>query len=280
MNMKISFAILRKKLYFRIPVTLCIGILLFYTAGVLAMDKILFPGAAEATSRPSKAGNLTLSSGEARLDAFFSRGEADKPVILYSHGNGEFLDLIMPLLKSFVARGYTVMAYDYAGYGNSTGYPGEKQAYSDIEAAYFYLTGVQKIDPHNIVVMGFSVGSGPSCYIAEKYPVKALVIISGFASAAQVLLPFSVPFDKFPNAERLKNCKVPLMVIHGRHDKIVPVRNGRKLFDSSVAPLRIMHEEDAGHNDIFRRTAGFFHKLQNFLDDVDKIRQEFQKYQR
>jgi hypothetical protein len=41
-----------------------------------------------------------------------------------------------------------------------------------------------------------------------------------------------------------------------------------------------MHEEDAGHNDIFRRTAGFFHKLQNFLDDVDKLRQEFQKYQR
>ena len=278
--MKISFAALRKKLYFRIPVALCIGILLFYTCGVLAMDKILFPGVAEETSRPPKAGNITLSSGEAKLDAFFSKGEADKPVILYSHGNGEYLDRIMPLLKSFVARGYTVMAYDYAGYGNSTGYPSEKQAYSDIEAAYFYLTGVQRINPDNIVVMGFSVGSGPSCYIAEKYPVKALVIISGFASAAQVLLPFAVPFDKFPNAERLKNCKVPLMIIHGKSDKIVPVRNAKKLFDSAVAPLRQMHFEDAGHNDIFRRTTGFFHKLKNFLDDVDKLRQEFQEYQR
>ena len=67
--MKISFAILRKKLYFRIPVALCIGILLFYTAGVLAMDKLLFPGAADATDRPPKAGNLTLKSGNAELDA-------------------------------------------------------------------------------------------------------------------------------------------------------------------------------------------------------------------
>ena len=278
--MKISFAILRKKLYFRIPVALCIGILLSYTAGVLAMDKILFPGAAEPTSRPPKSGNITLNSGEAKLDAFFSRGETDKPVILYSHGNGETLSGIMPLLKSFIARGYTVMAYDYAGYGNSTGYPSEKQAYMDIEAAYSYLIGVPGINPHNIVVMGFSVGSGPSCYIAEKYPVKALVIISGFASAAQVLLPFAVPFDKFPNAERLKNCKVPLMIIHGRHDKIVPVRNAGKLFDSTVAPLRRIHFEEAGHNDIFYRTINFFGKLNNFLDDVDKLRQEFHEYQR
>ena len=271
--MKISFAILRKKLYFRIPVAIVIGILLFYTAGVLAMDKILFPGAAEPTARPSKSGNITLKSGNAELDALYHLPDPGKPVLLYSHGNGETLASIKPLLNRFIRMGYGVMAYDYAGYGNSTGYPGEKQAYSDIEAAYAYLVKAHKLTPQDIIVMGFSVGSGPSCYLAEKYPVRALVIISGFASAAQVLLPFSVPFDQFPNAERLKNCKVPLLIIHGRNDKIVPIRNGRKLFSSSVAPLKRMHYEDAGHNDIFYRTTGFFHKLKNFLDDVDKLRQ-------
>ena len=277
--MKISFAILRKKLYFRIPVALCIGILLFYTAGVLAMDKLLFPGAADATDRPPKAGNLTLKSGNAELDAFYHHPAPGKPVLLYSHGNGEMLSSIKPLLNRFISMGYGVMAYDYAGYGNSTGYPSEKQAYLDIEAAYNYLVKTHKFTPQDIVIMGYSVGSGPSCYLAEKTDAKALVIISGFASAAQVLLPFPVPFDQFPNAERLKNCKVPLMIIHGRNDKIVPIRNGRKLFSSSVAPLKRMHYEDAGHNDIFYRTTGFFHKLKNFLDDVDKLRREFPKYQ-
>ena len=259
--MKISFAILRKKLYFRIPVAICIGILLFYTAGVLAMDKLLFPGAAEATARPPKSGNLTLKSGNAELDALFHFPAPGRPVILYSHGNGEILAHIKPLLNRFIRMGYGVMAYDYAGYGNSTGYPGEKQAYSDIEAAYAYLTASRKIAPRDIIIMGFSVGSGPSCYLAEKTEVKALVIVSGFASAAQVVLPFSVPLDQFPNAERLKNCKVPLMIIHGKNDKIVPIRNGKKLFDSSVSPLKTMYEEDAGHNDILEiPVAVFLHR--------------------
>lgn len=263
--MKSFIAALRKKLYFRIPLCILLVLILSYTSGVLAMDKILLPG-----NRSPKSGNLTLVSGEAELDVFFHRGEPGKPVLLYSHGNGEYLALIMPLLKSFISRGYTVMAYDYAGYGNSTGYPGEKQAYMDIEAACNYLTTQAKIALRDIVVMGFSVGSGPSCYIAEKYPVRALVLISGFASAAQVLLPFSVPFDKFPNAERLKKCKVPLLIIHGRNDRIVPVRNAGKLFESSIAPLKRIHYEDAGHNDIFYRTVGFFSKLEKFLAETNK----------
>lgn len=230
------------------------------------MDKLLFP--AERNGQVSRCGNVTLRSGNETLDAFFVRGKAGMPVILYSHGNGETLDGIMPLLQSFVRRGYTVMAYDYAGYGASTGYPGEEQSYLDADAAYKYLTGKVNIPPEKIVVMGFSVGSGPSCYLAEKYPVKALIIISGFASAAQVLLPFSVPFDKFPNAARLRNCNVPLLIIHGRNDRIVPLRNGEKLLDSSVAPLRRIHIEDAGHNDIFFRTVGFFSKVEKFLKDV------------
>ena len=259
---------LRKKLYFRIPVYIITGCIVLYASGVLAMDKLLFPGAGE--YRYPKRGNVTLTSGTAELDAFFHRGEPGKPVILYSHGNGETLDSVIPLLERFIRRGYTVMAYDYAGYGNSTGYPNEAQLYSDVEAALKYLTGKQNFPVGNITVMGFSLGSGPSCYIAEKYPVKAVVIVSGFASAAQVLLPFPVPFDQFPNAERLSRCRVPLLIFHGKNDKVVPPRNGNKLFASSVSPLRKIHYENAGHNDIFFRTIAFFSKLEDFLIEVEK----------
>ena len=269
--MKFSIAALRGKLYFRIPMILGIGILLFYTAGVLAMDKLLFPGAADQTARPPKSGNITLKSGDAELDAVYHLPDPGKPVILYSHGNGETLRNIKPLLNQFILMGYGVMAYDYAGYGNSTGYPGEKQSYMDIEAAYNYLAKRHKLTPGDIVIMGYSVGSGPSCYLAEKINARALIIISGFASAAQVLLPFSVPFDRFPNTERLKNCKVPLLIIHGRNDKIVPVRNGNKLFSSSVAPIREMYYSDAGHNDIFYKTPGVFHKIKNFLEQCPQF---------
>lgn len=78
-------------------------------------------------------------------------------------------------------------------------------------------------------MIGFSVGSGPACYLAEKYPVGALVLEAPFASAFQVVLPFGgLPGDRFPNAERVRNIKVPLLVIHGRKDRVIPVRNGKK----------------------------------------------------
>lgn len=266
--MKISIAKFWKKFYFRLPVYVIIAAMVWYTTGVLAMDKLLFPGAADQTARPAKSGNITLKSGSAELDAFYHHPAPGMPVILFSHGNGETLSNVKPLLNSFISRGYGIMAYDYAGYGNSTGYPSEKQAYMDIDAAYNYLIEKTDISAKNIVIMGYSVGSGPSCYLAEKINAKALVIISGFASAAQVLLPFSVPFDQFPNAERLKNCNIPLLIIHGRNDKIVPLRNGKKLFSSSVAPIRKMHYSDAGHNDIFYKTPGIYHIIKKFIDEL------------
>ncbi|MBQ9087545.1 MAG: alpha/beta hydrolase [Lentisphaeria bacterium] len=270
MSGKISMAALWKRIYFRIPVYIITGCMVLYASGVLAMDKILFPNGNSETYRYPKSGNITLSSGSEKLDAFFHRGRAGMPVILYSHGNGEILAWVKPLLERFIARGYGVMAYDYAGYGNSTGVPGEVQAYKDIDAAYRYLVDKENIQPGDIVVMGFSVGSGPSCYLAAREKVKALVIVSGFASAAQVVLPFSVPFDKFPNAERLKKCRVPLLIFHGKNDKVVPIRNGEKLFESSAAPVRKFYREDAGHNDIFQRTTNFFRKFEDFLNETVK----------
>lgn len=266
--MKISIAALWKKFYFRIPVYMIAILTIGYCSGVLAMDKLLFPCAADQTARPKKSGNLTLKSGNAELDALYHYPAPGKPVVLFSHGNGETLGDLKPLLNTFIRMGYGVMAYDYAGYGNSTGVPGEKQAYMDIDAAYDYLVKKHKLSPGNIVIMGYSVGSGPSCYLAEKINAKALIIISGFASAAQVVLPFSVPFDKFPNAGRLKNSKVPLLVIHGSNDKVIPLRNGEKLFSYSSAAVKKMYVENAGHNDIFDRTPGFFSKIKTFLDKL------------
>ena len=273
MSFNMSVAAVWKKLCFRIPVYIITGCLILYASGVFAMDNILFPNGNGKTHQYPKCGNITLVSGAEKLDAFFHRGRENMPVILYSHGNGEILARVKPLLESFIARGDGVMADDYAGYGNSTGVPGEIQAYRDIDAAYRYLVDKEKIAPQDIVVMGFSVGSGPSCYLAAKEKVKALVIVSGFASAAQVILPFSVPLDKFPNAERLKNCRVPLLIFHGTGDKIIPIRNGEKLFASSISPVKEFYRVDAGHNDIFQRTGGFFRKLEKFLLKIETKKQ-------
>ena len=138
------------------------------------VNKLMFPSPHTGV----KVGNITLASGGALLDALWIPGRPEKEVILYSHGNCDKLETIGWLLEFFGSRGYGVLAYDYAGYGGSTGQAGEEQACSDIEAAYRFLTDGQGVDPGRIVAVGYSIGSGPTSWLAENRPVKAVVLVA------------------------------------------------------------------------------------------------------
>lgn len=211
------------------------------------VNKVMFPS--PRTGR--RTGNITLRSGSAELDAYWSPGRKNGPVILYSHGNGETLNWIQPLLNEFSRRGYGILAYDYAGYGGSTGKADEAQACRDVDAAYAFLAKTKGISPERITLAGFSIGCGPSCYAAEKYPVRAVVLLAPFASALQTVFPFSLPGDRFPNARRLSRVKTPLLVIHGTDDRIIPFRNGKKVYEAAAGtPKEFIPVSGAGHNDL------------------------------
>ena len=232
---------------------------ILYTAGItlavllglayLGMEKILLPAPHRYSER---AGNTVIQSGNAALDVFYAPpADPKKPVILHSHGNGDSLHYRFPAPGDYIRRGYGILAYDYAGYGASTGKAGEKQAYMDIAAAYDFLRNTKKIPPEKILPVGFSVGSGPSSFLAANYPVPGLVLCAPFASAIQVVFPFSLPGDRFPNAERLASKAVPLLLFHGKKDRIVPYRNGQTISRKAKGPVRFISHDRADHNDLF-----------------------------
>lgn len=232
--------------------------------GYLFMDRLLF----FAVRTGPRAGNLVLRSGEYRLDAFYHPAPPGRPVILFSHGNGEILFDIMPFLNEMIRRNYGVMAYDYAGYGASEGKPGELQSCHDIESAFRFLTETEKIDPRRIVFCGFSVGGGPSCHMASKHPENPLVLAATFASAIQVVLPFSLPGDRFPNAKILSRQPIPVLIFHGTADSIVPYRNGKKLFASASGRKKFIPVPDADHNDLFAHLQEtFWTELERFISE-------------
>ncbi len=233
----------------RIGIALGIGLAVLLALGYLCMEKILFPAPHRYSAR---AGNVILKSGNAELDALYvPPADPARPVILYSHGNGESLRRIHPGPQAYIQRGYGVLFYDYAGYGASTGKAGEMQACMDITAAYNYLRNVQQIPPEKILPVGFSVGSGATSYLAANYPVPGLVLCAPFASAIQVVFPFSLPGDRFPNAERLAAKQVPLLLFHGKKDRIVPYRNGVTISRKAKGPVRFISHDRADHNDLF-----------------------------
>jgi len=180
-----------------------------------------------------------------------------KFTILYSHGNAEDIGDVRPILETFRNKGFSVFAYDYRGYGTSDGTPSEKNAYQDIEVAYEYLVGQLKVPSNRIIVMGRSVGGGPSVHLACREQIAGLILEGSFVTAFRVMtrIPLT-PFDKFRNINKIKKIKCPVLVIHGKDDRTVPIWHGEKLFEEANEPKFNLWVEGAGHNDDIIGIAG------------------------
>ncbi len=172
--------------------------------------------------------------------------------LLFSHGNAEDLGYLAPFLMELREAGFAVLAYDYRGYGLSTGGPPSTAgSYRDHAAVYRHATQTLKIPPSRIILHGRSVGAGPAVALAAREPVGGLVVESGFVSAYRVLTRWPLlPFDKFPNLANIRRARCPVLVIHGRQDEIIPVWHGEKLFAAAPEPKFALWVDGAGHNDL------------------------------
>ncbi|MEO1592069.1 MAG: alpha/beta hydrolase, partial [Cyanobacteria bacterium J06632_22] len=172
--------------------------------------------------------------------------------ILYSHGNASDLGQLSPLLIALQNAGFSVLAYDYQGYGLSEGKPSERNTYHDIEAAYGYLIHDLKTPPETIIVHGRSVGGGPSTYLAEHRLIGGLILESTFTKVFRVVVPVKLlPFEKFPNIDRLDAIEVPILIIHGTADERIPFEHSQQLYDAAKPPKQFLAVEGADHNNVF-----------------------------
>jgi abhydrolase domain-containing protein 17 len=191
--------------------------------------------------------------------------------VLYIHGNAEDLGDIRPVLARLHRQGFSVFAYDYRGYGTSNGTPGEANAYRDAEVAYTYLTKQLNIPADRIIVYGRSLGGGSATEIATRYPVAGLILESTFTSAFRLFMPFPLlPFDKFTNLDKLQKVHCPVLVMHGQADRLIPIQQGRSLYEAASEPKMSLWVADAGHNDFadvagdrYRQTLLSFQQLVN-----------------
>ncbi|RUS12691.1 Alpha/Beta hydrolase protein [Endogone sp. FLAS-F59071] len=177
-------------------------------------------------------------------------------VVLYSHGNAEALDSgNRGFMRELSQRwGCSVAAYDYCGYGDSKGEPTEQNCYRNIEAVWRRLVDEEGFRPENIILLGRSIGTGPTVYLAMQHPeVHKMILISPMKSVIQCVLPFTIPgLDMFPSLNRISQVKVPTLFIHGRADDVIPFSHGEALYHRSQASNRVpVWVDRAGHNDIF-----------------------------
>ena len=157
--------------------------------------------------------------------------------IVYFHGNGGNLSIWAPILAGVARQGYSVVAFDYRGYGNSTGRPTERGLYRDADAILrHFWSGPAKDKP--VVYWGRSLGGAVAAYAATVRAPDRLILESAFPDVQAVvgrslplalLLPFST--YRFPAAAFLQKIVAPVLVMHGDRDGVIPFALGRALFE-------------------------------------------------
>jgi hypothetical protein len=182
--------------------------------------------------------------------------------ILYFHGNGGNLSVWAPILAGIHRRGYTLHAFDYRGYGASTGRPSERGLYRDVDAAVEWPWPGPSAP---LVYWGRSLGATMAAYAAAKRPPHGLILESGFTDARSLLrgsppMAFLSLFSsyRFPTAGWLENVRCPVLVLHGDDDRVIPFAAGRALFDRIAGPKQFVVIRGGDHNDVAPPDAGAY----------------------
>jgi len=246
--------------------TLCYALVL--VLGACCSDRLIFP--APASSYDDSPGIIKLKAADGNtIAARYFENPAATYTILHSHGNGEDIGRCKVAYDTIRSAGFNVLAYDYPGYGASTGSASESSVYASIDAAYDYLTGTLAIPPERIILYGRSVGSGPSVDLATRRPVAGLVLEGAFTSAYKAVTRIALfPGDRFENLKKMPGIKCPVLVIHGQRDCIISPSHGRKLAEAAGGPVSTLWVEKAGHNNL---TSVAGESLKKSLQDFEAL---------
>lgn len=235
----------------------------------LFAERLIFLPPAERYARSEEI-VLIPRDGGGSVAAVHLRNPDARYTVLFSHGNAENIVQGITHLQLMRDAGFNVLAYDYSGYGLSTGRPSERAAYADIDAAYAYLTKSEGVPAGRIIVHGRSLGGAVAADLASRRPVAGLVLESTFTTAFRVAASWPlVPFDRFRTVDKLPRVQAPVLVIHGTDDEVIGFSHGETLYDLAPAPKQRMWVEGATHNDL-AWVAGerYWTALRRFADSL------------
>jgi hypothetical protein len=206
---------------------------------------------------------IRTADGET-IAAWWIPHAAARADVVYFHGNGGNLSLWLPILAGVHGRGMNVLAFDYRGYGRSTGSPTEQGIYRDAEAVIRELArlrregGARAADgrPRPVIYWGRSLGGAAAAHATTVTRPDGLILESTFPDKGSVirynvvlrLLNVFASYT-FDTAEMLRGFDRPTLVIHGDADSVIPYAAGRSLFEGLTGPKRFVTLPGADHND-------------------------------
>jgi fermentation-respiration switch protein FrsA (DUF1100 family) len=199
---------------------------------------------------------LPTPDGET-LVLWYTAPAADRPVILFLHGNaGEIADRA-DRFAFYQAQGFGVAFLSWRGYGGSTGAPSETGLLIDAKAAYDQLR-TQGIPPDRMVLVGESLGTGPAVITAAANPVAAVVLEAPYSAAVDIArraYPWApvglLMKDQYRSRDHIAAINAPLLILHGEADRVIPQGFGKRLFEAAKDPKTFLSLGPVGHDALF-----------------------------
>lgn len=198
------------------------------------------------------------------LNGLWIRTENSKGAIIYLHGNRGSNRRCRRQAMNMANNDYDIFMIDYRGYGKSDGeIYSEEQLYADVQKVYDYVKESYRED--QIILAGYSLGSGMASYLAANNNPKKLVMIAPYINFYQLknkYLTFLVPdfLVKYPlnNAAHLETIKCPVTLFHGTMDRVIPYNSSKELVKINPENIELITLKKESHrgaifNGLFRR---------------------------
>lgn len=198
-----------------------------------------------------------------RLACYYQCVNPEAKTVVYFHGNGEMVADYLPGFPEWLTgAGYNVLLAEYRGYGMSSGRPALVGMFDDVTAMLQSL-GVPE---QQVVLFGRSIGSLYAVHGVSRHPhLAGLILESGVADVGQRFFMRVQPEELgvsrdailgelqryFDYAAKLAGFQGRTLILHTRHDELVPVQHAEKLYAAAPEPKTLRVFEQGGHNDIF-----------------------------
>ena len=200
---------------------------------------------------------IPTADGET-LHGWWLEHPSPRAQVVFWHGNGGNLSLWLDIIADLRRRGFSVLAVDYRGYGDSTGSPSERGVYRDAKAAVTEFHRTLKRPGTPVIYWGRSIGSPVAASTVAVAPPDGVVLETPMPDVRSVLRTNPVMWAlsflssyRFATSRFLRDYRGPLLVVHGDADTIVPFSAGRRVFeDAPTGAKRFAAIGGADHNDL------------------------------
>jgi fermentation-respiration switch protein FrsA (DUF1100 family) len=218
---------------------------------------------------------LKTPDGE-RIIAWYGKAQPGQPTILYFHGNAGSLAARAPRVERFMGQGWGVYMMSYRGYSGGSGSPSEVANVADARLAYGALV-LEGVEPSSIILYGESLGSGVAVRIATERQVAGLVLEAPYTSIVDVAAS-AYPFlpvrpliiDRYESTKYIAQVRVPLLVLHGEQDRVIPVAMGRELFRLANEPKRLATFPGGGHSNLYIDGNGALEAMRKWIAELGR----------